>query len=262
MIDEIISDTEKIKYLPKKESKTLTRPDISGPGVYALHHRKSDGVYVGSSGHLYNRLNGHRQQLKAGTHKNRNLQQAFNDDPVFDATYRLTETKEKAVELEQQLLDNLSENPKLLNLATDAVNPGSGYEVTEETREKQRQNNKRQFSDKEKRERHRESCRAKWKDPEYRQKHVNKEIPQPTKEKISGTISEQWKDPNHRDKMLKAHARRRKPFIVDGQIYEGVRGAAEALGVSENTIRYRMKHPIYRDNYHFLNPEDKLTYEK
>lgn len=91
-------------------------------GVYILHPIGSDLVYVGSSSNLYRRLIHHRNKLKFNNHPNIKFQEEFNVYPTLEFISFYCESIEKAIDLEQALIDTNWSRGNLLNLAPDARN--------------------------------------------------------------------------------------------------------------------------------------------
>ena len=52
-------------------------------GVYMIENRINKKVYIGSSSDIEQRLRTHRNQLRKGTHKNKALQEDFNNHHTF-----------------------------------------------------------------------------------------------------------------------------------------------------------------------------------
>jgi group I intron endonuclease len=59
----------------KKAYKRTHRP----MGVYRIHSAQNNTVYIGYSTDVHARINRHRAELKFGNHRNRQLQEAWND---------------------------------------------------------------------------------------------------------------------------------------------------------------------------------------
>ncbi len=90
-------------------------------GVYAIRHRASGKVYVGSSTNVRARLNQHRHHLRHGTHLNARLQAAWAADgeQAFEFTVlESTDTSADLLALEQKWLDQLQ-----------AADPEHGYNI-------------------------------------------------------------------------------------------------------------------------------------
>ncbi|MNN29467.1 GIY-YIG catalytic domain protein [compost metagenome] len=242
-----------MKDLVLSQTSTITpsRDTHSVPAAYALHHDKSGRTYVGSTGNLYARMSQHRTDLKRGVHKNPNLQEAFNDDPKFSMSFMATESKEQAVEIEQHLITTHHSSGRLLNIATDAINPGAGQVISDEQKEKLRSATQQQFSDPEYRQRHSEIIKQKWEDPEYRQKNTGRVLSEESIAKVSDSVKQNWTDPSYREQQvnrLNSPEHREmlvaavsKPVVVDGVDYPSNAEAARQLGLKPSTLRARLK---------------------
>lgn len=237
--------------LPNKAPIKPSRETLSVPAAYALHHDKSGKVYVGSTGNLYARMSRHRTDLKRGVHKNSNLQSAFNDDPSFSLSYLPTDTKEQATEVEQSLLDQHLDSGILLNIASDATNPGAGVTISDEQKEKLRIAALNQFSNPDARREHSEKTKRLWQDPVYRQSHSGRVLSEDSRNKTANSVKENWDSPEYREKMMKHRQspefRARiatvnaKPVTVDGKIYPSNAEAARQLGIKPDALRARLK---------------------
>lgn len=225
------------KSLPEPIGTKPLRGTHSHPAAYALIHTTSGQVYVGSTKDLYKRISQHRTALRASSHKNRNLQEAYDRDPRFNLTYKATETPEEALDVEQELITNLMSTGKLLNRSPDARLANKGVALSEEAKEAIRQRTQEQFSSQEARRRHSELSRDKWQDPEYRAKQMGKPKSVQTRETISTIMKDKWKDPEYRKKMSGGRA---KPVVIDGIRYPSLTEASKQLQTPVTTLRSRM----------------------
>lgn len=219
----------------------ITRKEHSHPATYALLHRSSGSAYVGSTGDLYKRLAQHNGDLRRGVHKNSNLQEAYDTDPVFDLAFAKASSKEEALKLEQTLITEHYGSGKLLNLVRDAEKPALGLVFSDEVKERLRQAGAAQFSTQEARDAQSERSKQLWQDPAYRAKHEGVPLAEETKDKISDTVKDRWKDPEYRAKMLEAHAGRGVPVTVGGVTYPSIAEASRLTGIPKSTIQTRKK---------------------
>jgi predicted GIY-YIG superfamily endonuclease len=60
------------KLIVKKEYKQTKRP----MGVYGIRNSRNDRVYIGSGTDLLAKINRHKAELKFGSHRNKELQEA------------------------------------------------------------------------------------------------------------------------------------------------------------------------------------------
>lgn len=215
----------------------ITRKEHSHPATYALLHRSSGSAYVGSTGDLYKRLAQHNSDLCRGVHKNSNLQEAYDADPVFDLAFAKASSKEEALKLEQTLITEHYGSGKLLNLAPNAEKAALGLVHSDETKERLRQAAAAQFSTQEARDAQSERSRQLWQDPAFRAKHEGAPLDDSTKDKISGALKDLWSDPEYRAKMMAAHAGRGTPVTVKGVEYPSIAEASRLTGIPKSTIQ-------------------------
>lgn len=93
-------------------------------GIYSLEHQKSGKVYVGQTKNLQSRLMAHDYQLKKGTHPNKNLQNAYNEDPRFGI--KVLEEYDKHIDKRQL---NIIEDLHIL--ASNATDEKVGFNIKE-----------------------------------------------------------------------------------------------------------------------------------
>lgn len=217
----------------------ITRKEHSHPATYALLHRSSGSAYVGSTGDLYKRLARHNTDLRRGVHKNSNLQEAYDADPVFDLAFAKASSKEEALKLEQSLITEHMGSGKLLNLAHDAEKSALGLVFSDEVKERLRQAAAAQFSTQEARDAQSERSRQLWQDPAFRAKHEGVPLAEETKDKISDTVKDRWKDPEYRAKVAAGRAANIKPVIIDGVTYPNLAVASRETGIPRGTLQSR-----------------------
>jgi len=202
----------------------VTLKDHVIPAAYVLSHPSSGKRYIGSTGNLYNRIHLHKSRLKAGTHDNKPLQEAFNDDRCFNLSAIFTNDKESALDLEQILLDEGHKRGDLLNIAVDARRSASGKLASDSTRQ--------MLS---------EYSRARAADPEYRTRLSDKMKEVMNSSELRSAQSERAKrqmtDPEHRAKMIAATSR---PVTIDGVQYSSIKEAAAILGINRSTLASRL----------------------
>jgi len=88
--------------------------------AYCIHHRPSGMVYVGSTSEPRRRMTVHRRELGRGTHWNRPMQEAYDNDPdIYEVLYPVKD-RDAAYELEQQLIDHFNEQGRLFNIDLNA----------------------------------------------------------------------------------------------------------------------------------------------
>lgn len=215
-----------------------SRKTHSFPAAYALTHQATGSVYVGSTHNLYNRINQHKTRLAAGTHRNKNIQAVFDSDPKFNLAYVQTETKEDALDIEQQLLDSLKDTVPLLNVAADARRAGAGLRLSAETKAKLSAATTEQFASEEARLKHSEMTARMWKDPTYRANHLGRVLSDDSVAKSSDSSKALWQDPSYRAKQVQA---RGKSVVMDGVTYPSAVAAARELKIPVSTLHDRLK---------------------
>lgn len=94
--------------LPFSSASVKRCPQLKQPGVYAIRHRPSGKLYIGSSSRprgLIERLCEHRSELKRGQHENRKLQNFFTAHSIKNFDFLIVEICANAREREQFYLD-------------------------------------------------------------------------------------------------------------------------------------------------------------
>lgn len=105
------------------------------PGFYTVVNE--DVVhYVGSTENLYRRFSEHRFRLSAGNHENKNLQALYNKVETLLFKPVPTDSKERALDIEQAHLNDPDLKQHLCNIAVDARNPAKGITLTQEHKNK------------------------------------------------------------------------------------------------------------------------------
>lgn len=89
-------------------------------GAYILSNRDGTKFYVGSSQDLDKRLKDHFRTLRRGVHHNQNLQRVWNVENELFMKRFITNNREEAFQLEQDMLDYHHDNPGLLNIGKSA----------------------------------------------------------------------------------------------------------------------------------------------
>ncbi len=122
--------------------KLLNKSRASVPAAYFIKNRYNGKFYFGSALNVSNRISSHKMNLRNNTHRNKSLQQAYNetcnDLTSFDVCVIFTNTREKAFEIEQFLLDKHFTNPLCCNNAGNAKQSGLGLSPSSEARLKMR----------------------------------------------------------------------------------------------------------------------------
>lgn len=184
------------------------------PGTYILKQESTNKMYVGSTGDLYTRIKSHISKLQKNKSGNRLLQEAFNTNPNFELKIIQTENREKAFDLEQELLNKLNFNNEIsLNIAKDAriaqkgISSLLGYKMAEDV-----------------------------------------------KKKISKANLGKPKSEEHINTLTEVRRNKARNVSIDGVFYRSCGDAADSLGLDYNTVYNRCsKKIIGYDNWKFIN---------
>src|SRR5699024_10047733 len=237
--------------------------------VYSITNTKNSKKYIGSTVDYEERVKSHLRGLRGGYHDNRKLQKDFNiygeESFKFEILHEIKDDIDRErFKLEEQAVKFYESYETGYNLSYD----GRGnYVVTEETREKFRDNAKgdrNPFYGKT------HSIEVKNKLSEYASKRVGDKNPfynrthsEVTKDKIREAIrckyDNGWEHPmkgvpktdiQKRNNMLGQP--RRKEVIAEGCEYPSISACATELGISRATVRNRINSDKFPD-YHFIN---------
>lgn len=107
-------------------------------GIYLIIRKGTAHFYVGSSLDVENRLRKHKWALRAGTHQNKHLQNAFNLYGEDGFSFELFEEfpPDQVRHFEQVALDAFGKLPFCYNIAMDAIASMTGREPSAETKAK------------------------------------------------------------------------------------------------------------------------------
>ena len=194
------------------------KKEIHVPGMYVIYY-PGEGLYVGSTGHLYRRRIKHIADLKNGVGENKKLQEAFDrsEDKRFIFCFVIAKDREHAFDLEQQALDAFQGDPLLCNSGKNARSPTAGTKYTEERRRSMSNERKAFLSN----------------NPDF-------------VKMLSKTSKENWE--NNREAMVeKAIPNLRlgilatsMPVEIDGVIYSSIAEAGRALSIVATGVAYRI----------------------
>ncbi|BAS04860.1 putative GIY-YIG type nuclease [Ralstonia phage RSF1] len=243
-------------------------------GVYILYFRQNGKFYIGSARSLMRRLADHESKIRNGKHPNAKLLNAYknNYDRLPDVFYILTDSDPLARQVEQRLIDLVFMDACCLNQRTmvEEYRP-----ATEDTRKKLQEGAKRQWGDPDFKKKISEiyadpkhkakriangkkltedpeymkklsdASKKLWEDPEYAEKirqsgsAVWKE--EGFKERHKAAMQAKHSDPEYRANATRglaaSNAARQKPVTIGGVQYPHAKAAAQALGMSETSVR-------------------------
>lgn len=149
-------------------------------GAYILTHIESGKFYIGSTNNISNRLRQHKQLLKLNMHTCSGLQELYNNSPRIHVKFFITGSlhdnelsREKAFDIEQELLDEFKNSDLLLNFSKNARVSFLGEKHTEETKKKISEITKERLKDEKYRKASAEYMKNKWSDEDFRNKTLD-----------------------------------------------------------------------------------------
>lgn len=190
---------------------------IKSAAAYLIESSDSGEFYVGSTGHLVNRLKSHTSNLARNKHPNFGLQKIFNEKERSNLTVYIKETKdrEEALDIEQLLLDRFKGTPKILNVAFDARRGGAGRPMTESNRAKLSV-----------------AVKGKKKPEGFSEKLSKANKEHPRREELNKALSENRMSGNNPNAKL---------VLCYGIVYGSGSEAARALGISRSVMDRKLK---------------------
>lgn len=254
----------------------LSAEDAKKVGVYMIHNQELGVGYIGS-GVLGSRFKTHEYLLRKGDHWNYKLQRAFNENPNFSFVAvpievgTVEENRQVALQLEQSEINDYW-GPCLLNIAKDVEKPMTGYKHTQESKDKNAQATAERWQNAEWRQSvisAQNAGRAAMTDQEKAAraaavseglkaaydsgKRISNKGQTRSEEfcaQNSSKIKSKWEDPEYRAKQTasrigKVNEKARIPIIGDGVEYQSKMAAAQALGITKQSIAYRLQSKTY-----------------
>lgn len=106
-------------------------------GIYAIVHRATNRVYVGSAHNIHNRIRGHRWKLNSNQSGCRHLQAAWNKygaDAFEVKVLERVDDPARLLEVEQRWLDKLKPHEFGFNVSASAESPMTGRKHRRSTR--------------------------------------------------------------------------------------------------------------------------------
>lgn len=104
-----------------------SKEELSQTGIYAIVHRESGKVYIGSAGNSFRqRWQQHKHQLRKGRHHSILLQRAWNKYSEFAFDFKILEIVPKDEWLDNQYLTDVEQT--WLD-STQAYDPEKGYNI-------------------------------------------------------------------------------------------------------------------------------------
>jgi predicted GIY-YIG superfamily endonuclease len=208
--------------------------------VYVIDDHTADKKYIGSTERPTQRLVEHTLDLKRGAHRNKHLQQAYNQGHQLQITVIPLEPEASSREVEQQMIDEHWDSGRLYNVVRNVMVPRKGLFHSEETKKKQSEAAQRRWSNPEERQRQSVACTGIKKGPSHAAK-----VSQVRREASAAMT------PEERKKMVeKAHAGSRKKVVAAGTQYDSIGEACAATGTIPSTVYNRLNNPNFKDWYY------------
>ena len=228
----------------------------------------SGAFYIGSTNNLRSRFNSHKSKLMRGIHDNYRLQNEFSSWENVELEYLQCTTLEIARTHEQRQIDFYRGDPMFMNIGTGTTSPWE-HGIPEDYREGLQRTSRIAANRPENLERlskynasrvFSETTRQKMRDAHIGRPPVSLE----TRQRMSS--SNRGISPETRAKITASNAAREihftddarakqreaclRPVVIENIHYKGVTEAANALGLGQTTVSYRLKSPKFSEwNY-------------
>jgi group I intron endonuclease len=192
------------------------RENMIEQGIYFISNNVNGKKYIGSSINLKQRERDHWRYLRAGRHKNKHLQYAWNkygEDVFSFSVLEIVKNKKKLIPTEQRYLDIFRPEYNKCPTASNML----GFKHTSEAKKKQRN-----------------AKLASWKNPQYRQKMVDAHTghnPSPETRKKIGDISRGSK--NGYSKLTEDEVMKMKELMLRGLYHKTI---ASIFNISISTV--------------------------
>lgn len=241
-----------IPTFPKNNDKDIIA------GVYEIKHVSTGKSYIGSTGNLGSRIGTNKSSLRLNKHKNKPLQQAYNNNSDVELkVLKLCESKEEALNEEQKILDKLLPTGNLFNIGKDARASARGLPVSDERRKNLSEKLKNRVHSPETIEKMKkaqagkvisEETRAKIKayvnSPEFiaiiKKANTGRKHTEETKEKLRQVNLGRKLSEETRLKMTQNAVTPAKPVIINGVIYPSIKAASRELDLNPGSISSKL----------------------
>lgn len=207
--------------------------DLSG--AYIIKHVSTGKLYIGSTKNLYSRLNQHKNELTKNVHYNKLLQDAFNTNNSINFEIFITDKREEAYDIEQELLNKFKDSGLLFNVANDVKASFRGRKHTIEFKNKVSVLHRNKIVSEDTRKKM--SVRA-----------TGRKFSQDSVEKRRSITLKRMSDPVTKSNQIDINPKR-ESVSINGIIYKSKRQAALKNNTSHNMVTARIKstNPIYKD---------------
>ena len=188
--------------------------------TYQLTHKPTGKFYVGHTGYWQGRKAHHFSSLSLGKHANVYMQQAWDAHPGkehWDTHLWVWHTREESLDHEQKLIDQHTDDPLLMNRATNSRSPIAGL---------------------------RGDPNVKSLRPRPRKLKTVKELME-FRAAQGARMREYWANPDNLAKRMGGGNPFAKKVIIDGVVYGSVNDAERAGVASIKTIRRRANSELW-----------------
>lgn len=248
----------------KQEFNSTFQPENT-PGAYMIFAPNYEKAYFGSSKHVRTRLLRHYRDLCGRIHDNYELQQLFNKwGPLLQLVICPTETKEEALDIEQNYIDLWFGTNAICNLAQDARSSGVGYKPTAETVEKIRQANLGKPKSAEHRAAIAKTLTGRPASPEVAERlrtiAIGRVVSDATREKMSASSKGRTMSEESRKKM--SEAAKNRIVSIETRMKQSALRSGKSIILSERArldLIERTSKPVTIDNCHY--PSIKIAAE-
>lgn len=173
-------------------------------GTYCITHVKTGHFYIGSTGDFVSRKYDHVTRLNRGIHYCENLQKLYNEDNAINFSFYPCETREKAYDVEKDLIHLYADDERLCNTIKKVS--GGPKKHTAEAKERMAQIKTGKV-------------------------HTAETLTQMSITRTGKTKSPEWSD--------KIAESRRKKVSISGVVYRSITEAATAFNLSGPAVAYR-----------------------
>lgn len=228
------------------------------PGVYAIEHKATGKKYVGGTSDLGSRGITNKSSLRLGKHKNKPLQEAYNENSEIELkVLAICETSEEAFDKEQLFIDKGMQAGELFNVSIDSRASYRGVVPSQERRNSMREKLKgRVFSPetiqrmrasqsgKKLSEQHKAKISAAVNSPEFiakiKQANTGRKATEETRQKMSQASTGKRHSEQSKALMSKVAHTPAKPVVIKGIEYPSIKAAARSLNINPGSLSTKL----------------------
>lgn len=230
------------------ESKEIKTIDIK-PVVYILDNEETNKYYIGATIKNNIRRKEHLNALNNGSHRNPNLQKAFDENPNFKWKEFETDNAENAFKIEKVLIKECRDDSNCLNIRGGTEPAMLNRKTSEETKALQSKIAKERIANgwktpitgkklSEETKQHLSETRKKLFKEGFINPFTGKTHSKENKLKQSNLIKSQWEDPAFQQT-------RYIKVSIDGIIYESIKDASIKLNIPYMVLYERLRNPNF-----------------